>query len=193
MPTPRTLTLGTALTAAALLALTGCTNEPIKHGEVIDKRGYAGRWIPDYEDVYCQDCSTIHTSSFTTTAFAGRSGGSSGSKSSSGKSNSSGSTGKKNKDTTPDGSGGSSGGTPPGKSLTNGGTSGTTQPGSSGSTTDGSSQPTKQCQRHHVGRKQTGQHWQPGKWELQLRDGDRTGWITVSQTTYNDTDLHDHI
>ncbi|MFF5027656.1 hypothetical protein ACN6AT_39180 (plasmid) [Streptomyces sp. JL4002] len=178
MPTPRTLTLGTALTAAALLALTGCTNEPIKHGEVIDKRGYAGRWITDYEDVYRQDCSTIRTSSFTTTAFAGRSGGSSGSKSSSGKSSSSGSTGKKNNDTTPDGSGSSSGGT---------------QPGSSGSTTGGSSQPTKQCHRQYVGRKQTGQHWQPGKWELQLRDGDRTGWITVSATTYNDTDLHDHI
>ncbi|MET7296844.1 hypothetical protein ABZS79_32915 [Streptomyces griseoloalbus] len=192
MTTSRTMTLGTAVTAAALLALTGCANEPVEHGEVIDKRGYAGRWIPDYEDVYRQDCSTIRTSSFTTTAFAGRSGGSSGSKSSGGKTSSSGSTGKKN-DTTPDGSGGSSGGTPPGKSLTNGGTSGTTQPGSSGSTTDGSSQPTKQCQRHHGGRKQTGQHWQPGKWELQLRDGDRTGWITVSEITYNDTDLHDHI
>ncbi|ODA69792.1 hypothetical protein [Streptomyces sp. AVP053U2] len=192
MTTSRTMTLGSAVTAAALLALTGCANEPVEHGEIIDKRGYAGRWIPDYEDVYRQDCSTIRTSSFTTTAFAGRSGGSSGSKSSGGKTSSSGSTGKKN-DTTPDGSGGSSGGTPPGKSLTNGGTSGTTQPGSSGSTTDGSSQPTQQCQRHHVGRKQTGQHWQPGKWELQLRDGDRTGWITVSETTYSDTDLHDHI
>ncbi|MDX3213714.1 hypothetical protein [Streptomyces scabiei] len=192
MTTSRTMTLGTAVTAAALLALTGCANEPVEHGEVIDKRGYAGRWIPDYEDVYRQECSTIRTSSFTTTAFAGRSGGSSGSKSSSGKTSSSGSTGKKN-DTTPDGPGGSSGGTPPGKSRTNGGTSGTTQPGSSGSTTDGSGQPTKQCQRHHIGRKQTGQHWQPGKWELQLRDGDRTGWITVSETTYNDTDLHDHI
>ncbi|MFE3166758.1 hypothetical protein [Streptomyces sp. NPDC059224] len=192
MPTPRTLTLGTALTAAALLALTGCANGPVKHGEVIDKRGYAGHWIPDYEDVYRRDCSTIRTSSFTTTAFEGRSGGSSGSKSSGSKSSSSGSTGKKN-DTTPDGSGGSSGGAQPGKSLTNGGTSGTTQPGSSGSTTGGSSQPTKQCQRQYVGRKQTGQHWQPGKWELQLRDGDRTGWITVSETTYNDTDLHDHI
>ncbi|MFF9458882.1 hypothetical protein [Streptomyces flaveolus] len=192
MTTSRTLTLGSAITAAALLALTGCANKPVEHGEVIDKRGYAGRWIPDYEDVYHQDCSTIRTSSFTTTAFAGRSGGSRGSKSSGGKTSSSGSTGEKN-DTTPDGSGGSSGGTPPGKSLTNGGTSGTTQPGSSDSTTDGSSQPTKQCQRHHIGRKQTGQHWQPGKWELQLRDGDRTGWITVSETTYNDTDLHDHI
>ncbi|MFI2906647.1 hypothetical protein ACG2OD_00030 [Streptomyces sp. PDY-4] len=192
MPTPRTLMIGTALASTALI-ITGCTNSPIKHGEVIDKRGYAGSWIPEYEDVYRQDCSTIRTSSFTTTAFAGRSSGSSGSKSSGGKSSSSGSTGKKNNDTNPDGSGGSSGGTPPGKPLTNGGTSGTTQPGSSGSTTDGSSQPTKQCQRHHVGRKQTGQHWQPGKWELQLRDGDRTGWITVSETTYNDTDLHDRI
>ncbi|MFJ4003986.1 hypothetical protein ACIPWL_11065 [Streptomyces sp. NPDC090023] len=193
MTTPRTLTLGTAMAAAALLTLVGCASEPVEHGEVIDKRGIAGRWIPEYEDVYRQDCTTIRTSSFTTTtAFAGRSSGSSGSKSSGGKT-SSGSTGKKNNDTTPDGSGGSSGGTPPGKSLTNGGTSGTTQPGSSGSTTDGSSQPTKQCQRHHVGRKQTGQHWQPGKWELQLRDGDRTGWITVSETTYNDTDLHDRI
>ncbi len=175
MTTPRTLTLGTAVTAAALLALVGCANEPVEHGEVIDKRGYVGRWIPEYEDVYRQNCSTIQTSSFTTTAFAGRSGGSSGGKSR-------GSTGKKNNDTTPDGSGGPSGGT-----------SGTTQPGSSGSTTDGSSQPTKQCQRHYVGRKQTGQHWQPGKWELQIRDGERTGWITVSETTYNDTDLHDHI
>ncbi|MFD8947770.1 hypothetical protein ACFV0B_02770 [Streptomyces xanthophaeus] len=193
MTTPRTLTLGTAIMAAALLALTGCANEPVEHGEVIDKRGYAGRWIPDYEDEYRQDCSTIRTSSFTTTALTGRTGGSSGSKSSSGKSSSSGSTGKKNNDTTTDSTGGSSGGTPPGKSLTNGGTSGTTQPGSSGSTTDGSNQPTKQCQRQYVGRKQTGRHWQPGKWELQLRDGDRTGWITVSETTYNDTDLHDHI
>ncbi|MFK0121430.1 hypothetical protein [Streptomyces sp. NPDC090994] len=193
MTTPRTLTLGTAIAAAALLALTGCANEPVEHGEVIDKRGYAGRWTPEYKDVYRQDCSTIRTSSFTTAAFAGRIGGSSGGKSSGGKSSSSGSTGKKNNDTTPDGSGGSSGGTPPGKSLTNGGTSGTARPGSSGSTTDGSSQPTKQCQRHHVGRKQTGQRWQPGKWELQLRDGDRTGWVTVSETTYNDTDLHDHI
>lgn len=172
MTTPRTLTLGTAITAAALLALTGCAKKPVTHGEVIDKRGYAGRWIPEYKDVYRQDCSTIRTSSFTATSFAGHSSGSSGS---------SGGTGKKknNNNTTT----GGSGGTPPGKSLTNGGTSGTTRPDSS--------QPTKQCQRKYVGRNQTGQHWQAGKWELRLRDGDRTGWITVSQTTYGDTDLHD--
>ncbi|MEU4111153.1 hypothetical protein [Streptomyces sp. NPDC027717] len=182
MTTPRTLTLGTAITAAALLTLTGCADKPVTHGEVIDKRGYAGRWIPEYKDVYRQDCSTIRTSSFTATSFAGHSSGSSGSKSSGGKSSSSGGTGKKNNNNTTTGG---SGGTPPGKSLTNGGTSGTTKPDSS--------QPTKQCQRKYVRRNQTGQHWQAGKWELQLRDGDRTGWITVSETTYNDTDLHDRI
>ncbi|MEU0214090.1 hypothetical protein ABZ281_02840 [Streptomyces sp. NPDC006265] len=184
MTTTRTLMLGTAVTAAALLALTGCANEPVKNGEVIDKRGHAGRWIPEYEDVYRENCTTIRTSSFTAASFTGHSSGSSG-----GKSGSSGRTGKNNTGS----SGGSSGGTPPGKSLTNGGTSGTTKPGSSGSTTGGSTQPTKKCQRQHVGQKQTGQHWQAGKWELQLRDGDRTGWITVSQTTYDDTDLHDQI
>jgi len=178
--TPRTLTLGTAVTAAALLTLTGCADKPVTHGEVIDKRGYAGRWIPEYKDVYRQDCSTIRTSSFTATSFAGHGSGSSGSKSSGSKSSSSGGTGKKNNNTTTNGG---SGGTPPGKSLTNGGTSGTTKPDSS--------QPTKQCQRKYVRRNQTGQHWQAGKWELRLRDGDRTGWITVSQTTYGDTDLHD--
>ncbi|WP_435059836.1 hypothetical protein [Streptomyces sp. bgisy060] len=176
MTTPRNLTLGTAIVAVALLSLTGCANERVEHGEVIDKRGYAGRWIRDYEDVYRQDCSAIRTSSFTTTAFEGRSGGSSGSKSSSGKSSSSGSTGKKN-----------------GTTGSSGGSSGGTQPGSSGTTTDGSSQHTKPCQRQKVGRKQTGRHWQPGKWELQLRNGDRTGWITVSETTYHDTNIHDRI
>ncbi|WP_331729417.1 hypothetical protein OG592_43870 (plasmid) [Streptomyces avidinii] len=181
MTTPRILTLGTAITAAALLALTGCASEPINHGEVIDKRGHGDRWIAEYENVYRENCTTVRTSSFTTRSFAGSSG-SSGSKSSGGKSSSSGGTGKNSN------TGGASG-----KSLTNGGTSGTTKPGSSGSTTGGSTQPTKQCQRQYVGQRQTGQHWQAGKWELQLRDGDRTGWITVSETTYNDTDLHDHI
>ncbi|MFE2274867.1 hypothetical protein ACFXB4_37310 [Streptomyces lavendulae] len=180
MTTPRTLTLGTAIAAAALLALTGCASEPIKHGEVIDKRGHAGRWVAEYEKVYRENCTTVRTSSFTTASFASR-GGSNGGKSSGGKSSSSGGTGKNN-------TGGSSG-----KSLTNGGTSGTTTPGSSGSTTGDSTQPTKQCQREYVGQEQTGRHWQAGKWELQLRDGDRTGWITVSETTYNDTDFHDHI
>lgn len=184
MTTPRTLMLGTAVTAAALLALTGCANEPIEHGEVIDKRGHAGRWIPEYEDVYRENCTTIRTSSFTAASFTSRSSGSSG-----GKSGSSGSTGKNNTGS----SGGTSGGTSPGKSLTNGGTSGTTKPGSSGATTGGSTQPTKKCERQYVGQKQTGQHWQAGEWKLQLRDGDRTGWITVSQTTYDDTDLHDQI
>ncbi|WP_079088859.1 hypothetical protein [Streptomyces scabiei] len=190
MTTPRTLMLGTAITAATLLALTGCANKPVTHGEVVDKRGHAGRWIPEYQDVYRENCPTIRTSSFTAVSFEGRSSGSSGSKSSGGKSSSSGSTGK-NKNT--GNSGGTSGGTPPGKSLTSGGTSGTTNPGSSGTTTGGSTQPSKQCQRQYVGRKQTGQHWQAGKWELQLRDDDRTGWITVSQTTYDDIDLHDQI
>ncbi|GLX22645.1 hypothetical protein [Streptomyces lavendulae] len=174
MTTPRTLTVGAAITAA-LLTLTGCASDTIKHGEVIDKR-HSGRWIPEYEDVYRENCTTIRTSSYTTTAFAGRSGGSSGGKSgsgrsTSGKTGSSGRTGRSNPDTSS-----SSGGT------------GTSTPSGTGN----SSQPSKQCERQYVGQKQTGQHWQ-GKWELQLRDGDRTGWITVSQTTYNDTDLHDHI
>ncbi|KOU73198.1 hypothetical protein ADK61_24260 [Streptomyces sp. XY66] len=174
VPTSRTLMIGTALASAALI-LTGCADSPIKHGEVIDKRGYAGSWIPEYEDVYRDNCTTVRTSSFTT-SLASRTGGTSGG-SSSGRSTSRNSTN----------GGSSTGGSQPGKSLTGGGTSGT-----SGSATGGT-QPTKRCERQYVGRKQTGQHWGPGNWELQLRDGDRTGWITVSETTYNDTDLHDRI
>ncbi|WP_327740623.1 hypothetical protein OG749_47195 (plasmid) [Streptomyces nojiriensis] len=188
MPTHRTLMISSAIAAAGLM-LTGCAGGPVEHGEVIDKRGYAGSWIPEYENVYRENCTSIRTSSFTTASFSGHSSGSSGSKSSGGQSGSSGRTGKSNTSTT----GGTSGGTQPGKTATNGGTSGTTKPDSSGSTTGSSTQPTKQCERQYVGQKQTGQHWQAGKWELQLHDGDRTGWITVSQATYDDTDLHDRI
>ncbi|MER6199843.1 hypothetical protein ABT234_21040 [Streptomyces sp. NPDC001586] len=189
MPTPRTLKIGTALATAALV-LTGCADNPVEHGEVIDKRGYAGSWISEYKDVYRDNCTTVRTSSFTASLAGRPSGGSSGGKSGSGRS-----TGKTDTDTD-SGSGGSSsstsGGSQPGKSLTSGGTSGTTPPGSSSATT-GNTQPSKRCERQYVGREKTGQHWRDGKWELQLRDGDRTGWITVSETTYNDTDLHDHI
>ncbi|MHC3392893.1 MULTISPECIES: hypothetical protein [unclassified Streptomyces] len=176
MPTPRTLMIGTALASTALI-ITGCTNSPIKHGEVIDKRGYAGSWIDQYEDVYRDNCTTIRTSSFTT-SLAARPGGTSGGKSSGH------STGKGN----------TNGGSQPGKAVTSGGTSGTTKPDSSGSdSATGGTKPTQRCERQYVGRKKTGQRWHPGTWELKLRDGDRTGWIKVSKDTYDRTDLHDRI
>lgn len=181
MPTHRALMIGAALASAALV-LTGCADNPVEHGEVIDKRGYAGSWIPEYENVYRDNCTTVRTNSFTAFLAARPSGGSSGGKTGSGRS-----TGRTDTD-----SGSDSGGSQPGKSLTSGGTSGTTKPGSSGSTT-GDTQPSNRCERQYIGRKKTGQHWRDGKWELRLRDGDRTGWITVSETTYKDTDLHDHI
>jgi hypothetical protein len=176
--------IGVAVAAAALL-LTGCTDQPVEHGEVIDKRGYAGRWITDYQDVYRENCTTIRTSSFTA-SLPGRIGGSTtGGKSSTSRRGST--------DTDTDSSSSNtSGGSQPDKSLTSGGTSGTSRPGSSGSTTGGT-QPTKQCERQYVGRKEVGRHWQAGMWELKLRDGDRTGWITVSKATYDDTEIHDRI
>lgn len=189
MPTHRTLMISSAIAAAALM-LTGCAQDPVEHGEVIDKRGYAGSWIRQHEDVYRENCTTVRTSAFNA-SFPGRtSGGSGGKSSSSGKTGSGKSKPGADTDTGPTST---SGGTQPGgKPLTTGGSDGSTTSGSSGSTTGGTP-PTKRCERQYLGQKESGKHWKPGKWELKLRDGDRTGWITVSQSTYDDTDLHDRI
>ncbi|MFD6968788.1 hypothetical protein [Streptomyces sp. NPDC059949] len=191
MPTYRTLMISSAIAAAALM-LTGCTADPVEHGEVIEKRGYAGSWIRQYEDVYRENCTTVRTSAFTASLTGRTSGGSGGKTSTSGKTGSGRGKGKSgaDKDTGPSTT---SGGTQPGGTpLSTGGSDGNTTSGSTGSSTGGT-QPTKRCERQYVGKKESGKHWKPGKWELQLRDGDRTGWITVSQSTYDDTNLHDRI
>ncbi|MFE3555102.1 hypothetical protein ACFXKW_09585 [Streptomyces sp. NPDC059193] len=178
MPTARTMMISSA--AAAALLLTGCSAQPVKHGEVIDKRGHAGYWIPEYENVYRENCSTVRSSSFTM-SLPGRTAGSTGGKSTtSGKTGSGGSTGKTGSSSS------SSGGTKPGSKPP--GSNG----GSSGSGTGGTS-PTKRCAQELVGQKETGRRWEQPKWELELRDGGRTGWIKVSQTKYDDTDLHDRV
>ncbi|RLU82074.1 hypothetical protein CTZ27_31495 [Streptomyces griseocarneus] len=177
MPTARTLIVSSA--AAATLLFTGCTGQPVKHGEVIDKRSQAGYWIPVYEDVDRENCATTRTIAFNS-ALLGR-GGSTG-----GKSAISGGSGKR-------GSGGktgssSSGGSRTGDKQRNPGTT----PGSTGSTTSGGT-PSTNCKPESTGRKETGRRWQQGKWELKLRNGGRTTWIEVPQATYDDTDLHDRI
>ncbi|MGW7201142.1 hypothetical protein [Streptomyces chryseus] len=187
MPTNRTLMISSTIASAALM-LTGCTEDPVEHGEVVDKRGHAGSWVRQYEDVYRENCTTVRTSAFTA-SFTGRaSGGSGGKSSTSGKTGSG--KGKSDADTGPSTT---SGGTQPGGTpLSTGGSDGNTTSGSTGSATGGTP-PTRRCERQIVGKKESGKYWKPGKWELQLRDGDRTNWITVSQSTYDDTDLHDRI
>ncbi|MFI5986775.1 hypothetical protein ACIBEA_38680 [Streptomyces sp. NPDC051555] len=182
MPTARTMMISSA--AAAALLLTGCSGQPVKHGEVIDKRGHAGYWIPEYENLYRENCTTVRSSAFTMSLPSGTGGTAGGKSTTSGKTGSSGSTGKTGSSSS------SSGGTKPGSKLP--GSSGSTTSESSGSATGGT-QPTKRCDQELVGRKETGRRWEQPKWELKLSDGDRTGWIKVSQTKYDDTDLHDRI
>ncbi|GAA3918064.1 hypothetical protein GCM10023084_80960 [Streptomyces lacrimifluminis] len=135
------------------------TGTSIRHGKVIDKRGYAGFWIPEYENVYRENCTTVRTSSFP----ASRDGRTGGSSSSGGKSGSSRNTGETGTGSDTGGlSSSTSGGTQACKSLTSGGTTGTSKPGSSGCTTGGT-RPTQQCERQYVGWKKTGQHWRRGK------------------------------
>lgn len=181
MPTIRALAITS--TAAAALVLTGCSTEPpLRHGEVIAKHSQAGRWITDYENLYRNHCTSVHTSAFTMPLTGRSTGGSGSSSSGKGKSLTGGSS--KSNGTKPGDP------RPGGKSLTSGGSNGSSTSGSSGST---GGQPTQRCQKEYVGRKETGRHWQAGRWELKLRDGDRTGWIKVSHYTYVTTDLHDHI
>ncbi|TGB07384.1 hypothetical protein [Streptomyces sp. MZ04] len=181
MPTTRSTVI--ISTAAAALLLTGCSDpfrlEPLRHGEVVKKYGRAGHWVPVYEDIYRDNCTKIHTSALTVSLPARTVGGTGGRSTTGGggKSLTSGGTG----------TGGTRNG---GKPRTTGGNDGGAASGSSGSSTGGS---TKQCQQEYVGRKKTGKQWEPGKWQLKLRDGDRTAWIKVSKHTYDDTDLHDHI
>ncbi|MEU6352129.1 hypothetical protein ABZ896_22815 [Streptomyces sp. NPDC047072] len=183
MPTIHALVITS--TAAAALALTGCSTEPpLRHGEVIAKHGQEGRWITDYENVYRNNCTSVHTSAFTMPLTGRSTGGSGSGSSSSGKGKSLTGGSSKSNGTKP-------GGTKPGdNSLTSGASNGSSTSGSSGST---GGQPTQRCHKEYAGRKETGRHWQAGRWELKLRDGDRTGWIKVSEHTYDTTDLHDHI
>ncbi|WP_424892400.1 hypothetical protein [Streptomyces sp. XH2] len=182
MPTARTLIVSSA--AAATLLLTGCTEQPVKHGEVIDKRSQAGHWVPEYQDAYRENCATLRTTAFNS-ALLGR-GGSTGGKSTTSKGSGKSGSGAKT------GSSSSDGSRTGGKQLNPGRSNGSTTPGSTGSTTSGGTPPTN-CKRESVDRKETGRRWQQGKWELKLRNGGRTAWIEVSQATYDDTDLHDRI
>ncbi|MFD7900533.1 hypothetical protein [Streptomyces sp. NPDC059743] len=183
----RTMLIATAAATAALL-LTGCADQPVKHGEVISKHEHPEGWVPVYKDIYREtNCRTITTSAFTMSLSRTTSGTSGGKSLTSGgrsgtSSTSSGSTGKAP----------TSGGSTGGKSLTSGGSTGGANPGTSGTTSGGSHSSTR-CDKKLVGRKKTGQRWQSGKWELKLRDGDRTGWIEVTHTKYLTVDLHDHI
>ncbi|MFF4534051.1 hypothetical protein ACFY1P_32880 [Streptomyces sp. NPDC001407] len=182
MPTARTLIVSSA--AAATLLLTGCTEQPVKHGEVIDKRSQAGHWVPAYEDIARENCATTRTTAFSS-ALLGR-GGSTGGKSTTSKgSGKRGSGGKA-------GSSSSGGSRTGGKQLNPSRNNDSTTPDSTGSATSGS-KPLTNCKRESVGRKETSRRWQQGKWELKLRNGGRTAWVEVSQTTYDDTNLHDRI
>ncbi|MEV7157025.1 hypothetical protein AB0N77_20735 [Streptomyces misionensis] len=40
------------------------------------------------------------------------------------------------------------------------------------------------CDRVRVSHRQTGWHWTPAHWELKLKQGKRTEWVTVNQTTW---------
>ncbi|MFD7919487.1 hypothetical protein ACFV3R_09710 [Streptomyces sp. NPDC059740] len=188
MPTARSLAL-TSTAAAALLLLTGCSQEPLRHGEVIDKEGHAGYWVQEYKNIYRDKCTDIHTSAFTMSLSGRTVGGTGGRSTTTGgggsKSLTSGGTGKSS-------SGKTSGSTTGGGTLNKPRATGGTTSNSSGSSSGGT-QPTKQCQQEYVGRKKTGKRWEPGQYKLKLRDDDRTGWIKVSKHTYDTTDLHDHV
>ncbi|GAA1227467.1 hypothetical protein [Streptomyces rhizosphaericus] len=192
MPTARSLAL-TSTAAAALLLLTGCSQEPLRHGEVIDKEGHAGYWVQEYKNIYRDKCTNIHTSAFTMSLSGRTVGGTGGRSTTTGgggsKSLTSGGTGKSSSGKT---SGSTTGGGTLNKPRTTGGNDGGTTSNSSGSSS-GSTKPTKQCQQEYVGRKKTGKRWEPGQYKLKLRDDDRTGWIKVSKHTYDTTDLHDHV
>ncbi|MEU5959334.1 hypothetical protein [Streptomyces sp. NPDC047525] len=179
MPNVRTLAITS--TVAAALALTSCSSgeDPVEHGRVIKKHAQAGRWVKEYKKVYRDRCTSTHTSAFTMSVPA-YTGGSAG-----GRSTTSGGSGKGN-------TGRSSGGSRHNdKPRTSGGSNGSTTSGSSGSSTG--SKPTEHCKKEYVGRKETGKRYEKGRWQLQLRDGDRTGWIDVAKDTYDDTDLRDQI
>lgn len=182
MPTARSLAL-TSTAAAAFLLLTGCSQDPLRHGEVIKKESRAGHWVQEYKNIYQDTCTNIHTSAFTL-SLSGRTVGGTGSKSLT-----SGGTGKSSSGKT---SGSTTGGGTLNKPRATGGNDGGTTSNSSGSSSGGT-QPTKQCQQEYVGRKKTGKRWEPGQYKLKLRDGDRTGWIKVYKHTYDTTDLHDHV
>ncbi|HBF80487.1 MAG TPA: hypothetical protein DD420_11345 [Streptomyces sp.] len=48
------------------------------------------------------------------------------------------------------------------------------------------SRTTKQvCDRVRVSHRQTGWHWTPAHWELKLKQGSRTEWVTVNKTTWD--------
>jgi len=176
MPTARTMVLSSA--AAAALLLTSCAEQsPLKHDEVIDKRGHEDRWVSVYENIYREKNCTTNALSL---SLPGRTTGSSGSQSST----SGGRTG-----TSSNSSGGS---TPGGKSGKSGGTNSDSSSTAAASTSGGSRQ-NENCGREVVGRKKTGRQWKPGEWELKLRDGDRTDWLQVTHEKYEATDLHDQI
>lgn len=81
-------------------------------------------------------------------------------------------------------------------SLLAGRTSGTfSKPQSARTTKLASPRTPKKQNRHHstrqvcdhvrVGRRQTGWHWNPADWELKLKQGKRTEWITVNRDIWN--------
>ncbi|MGW2686368.1 hypothetical protein ACWC6I_24840 [Streptomyces sp. NPDC001414] len=48
------------------------------------------------------------------------------------------------------------------------------------------SRTTKQvCDRIRVSHRRTGWHWNPAHWELKLKQGGRTEWVTVNKTTWD--------